>query len=84
MNTNYNDYYYNIIEEVAFLEYLIEEEEQRIKYDSFCDIECSYFYISSFVNFIDEYKSELILLGYNKDIIDFDVVHNYKGVDINE
>lgn len=78
MNKNYDKHYFKIIESIAYLEHFIDEEEQKIKYDDNCDTEHSYYYISVYTKLIDKYKSELILHNYNKDIIDFDVVHFFE------
>ena len=78
MNKNYDEHYFKLIESIAYLEYFINEEEQKIKYYANCDTEHSYYYISVYTKLIDKYKSELILQNYNKDIIDFDVVHFFE------
>lgn len=78
MNKNYDEHYFKLIESISYLELFIDEEEQKIMYDANCDTEHSYYYISVYTKLIDKYKSELILQNYNKDIIDFDVVHFFE------
>ena len=78
MNKNYDEHYFKLIESISYLELFIDEEEQKIKYYANCDTEQSYYYISVYTKLIDKYKSELILQNYNKDIIDFDVVHFFE------
>lgn len=73
MNKNYDEHYFKLIESISYLELFIDEEEEKILYDDTCDTEHSYYYVSVYTKLIDKYKSELISLNYNEDMIDFDV-----------
>ena len=73
MNKNYDQHYFKLIESISYLELFIDKKKKKILNDFIGDTEHSYYYISVYTKLIDKYKSELISLNYNEDMIDFDV-----------
>ena len=72
MNTNYDKYYYDTIEQIALLQYWVREEEYKLTHYIAHN---EYDYITEYSNSIKKHYSNLISLCYDENRIDFDVVN---------